>query len=1021
MAAGSTNVLTTQFGRDFAVQIRSVASDGIVGTGVVISLEGRVVTCAHVVEDAGVDPKAIAGEEVAIFFPQTELREEKSRRAIVAACFPNHDDDVVVLKLTGAPPPLWPKHVAVLGSTDTVSAAARSGRPFSSYGYRRLDKYAAGWAQGTIVGSIEQPRDSTLQADPVQLRSGEINKGMSGAGVLDTERNLVVGIISETWFPDESTKDSNTSWAVDAQVLALKPLGLEVRADPLPLRAAPQPTKDTSRARSIAVRKLEPELGMAPSSLREWVGREDLLAALDRDYENPNRLVTGLIGSGGAGKGSIARRWIDQVLEDDSRPKPDGVFWWDFYERPQVEEFLEAVLVYLSGGRVDTSAFPSTTSRVRLAAAMLSGGRYILVLDGLEVLQDREGDRHGLIRNWDMNDFVRSVAGGEHGSYCVITSQVPVLDLLEYRTYAHLTVDELSNEEGRRLLQKVGVGGSDDEFDQVVETWDGHALALSLIGRYLVDKHGGKISELANIAPPTDDESRYDRVHRALRRYRDVEDDDRAFLMILSAFRLPVREDAFGPVFRSPTTGTAVTGPLANLDDETFDGLVGKLLERRLLRASTREGATQYAAHPLIRDYFRSQLSDIDEGEVQKLHARIAAYYVEMSSVPHPHSGLVPLQGQSGRTPTLRELGPLIEAVHHDCQAREFDEAYSILEESINQGMRAVLIKELGANDVYLDLLRGFFPGEDTSLQPQVTDVIPQSDIIGDFGFALMNVGRLRESLTFHERGSSTGPIESRSTSLINLGETKLHLGQIQQAEAVLEEGLSLADRIGDLDERSRQKATIQSWLALAKHLRGQPEEALVIFQRALASQKEQEKEVAYLYSWRGVNYGKYLPRAGSVAEGRELAEANLEDCRRAGWLNTVSRCLWVLADLYALDPADRTAGPRYDESVEIARGVAHRLVLLEALTARGRWAARQGQAAAAHVDLNEALEYAYAGEYRILEADIHVGLAWAHHRSGADETARREAERAEAMSDEMDYHWGKVDAQEVLAALDAR
>jgi len=47
------------------------------------------------------------------------------------------------------------------------------------------------------------------------------------------------------------------------------------------------------------------------------------------------------------------------------------------------------------------------------------------------------------------------------------------------------------------------------------------------------------------------------------------------------------------------------------------------------------------------------------------------------------------------------------------------------------------------------------------------------------------------------------------------------------------------------------------------------------------------------------------------------------------------------------------------------------------------------------------------------------AGLAWAHLAAGDTNRARQEAERAQRMSADMGYHWGQVDAAEVLAALD--
>ncbi len=72
----------------------------------------------------------------------------------------------------------------------------------------------------------------------------------------------------------------------------------------------------------------------------------------------------------------------------------------------------------------------------------------------------------------------------------------------------------------------------------------------------------------------------------------------------------------------------------------------------------------------------------------------------------------------------------------------------------------------------------------------------------------------------------------------------------------------------------------------------------------------------------------------------------------------------------------------------------------------------------AAFSDLNEALDYAVDGGYRIYEADIRIALAWAYLADGNESAALDEATRALGMSEDMGYHWGIVDAKEVLAKL---
>jgi len=538
-----------------------VDNDAIVGTGIVVSTDGKIVTCAHVVEAAGIDPRDANGAEVVVYFPQARGGEEKNRKATVIQYFDSFDDDVVLLQLSGLSP-LAPEQIPVLGTADSSE-----NNSFRSYGYRRLDKYVAGWAHGLIQGLVEAPEEINVQCEPVQLESSQINSGMSGSAVLDMERNLVVGIVSETWFPDLSTKDRDTAWAVNGKVLSLKPLGLPVQDAPLPLKAAPEPkTDEETRQQVIGIsqetvtqRSIKEKYSWnnAPSVLTEWTGRDHLLEQITADWNDPKKHVTGLIGFGGEGKSSLARKWVETIIESkvegqksqpaDLEPSTfDGLFWWGFYESRSVDEFLEAALKYMSGGRIDPRAVPSSNLKAQIIGAMLGTGKYLFVLDGLEVMQHQEGDQYGLLQSNDLRDLLTFFARPDNQSFCLITSRAPLLDLMDYTTYTHRDVERLSEEDGRALLRRLGVKGSDDELNQVVSDWDGHALTLSILAAYLAEQYQGDIHHLADIPVPTADEPRYERVHRVLRHYDEhLTEEEREFLKLFSVFRLPVQDSAF--------------------------------------------------------------------------------------------------------------------------------------------------------------------------------------------------------------------------------------------------------------------------------------------------------------------------------------------------------------------------------------------------------------------------------------------------------------------------------------------
>lgn len=632
--------------RDFTVQIRRPDNDEIVGTGLAITMDGRVITCAHVVYAALlVHPREAANAEVGVYFPQARGDERKAYRATVAQCFPGHDDDVVVLQLDG-PTPLGPEQLPVLGTAEPSAF-----HPFRSYGYRRLAQYRDGHAHGTILDAVAAPEDLKLHAEPIQLESRQINQGMSGAGILDVERNLVVGLIAEVYKAKADGIDQGTSWGINARVLTIPPMAVALQDAPLPKAAAPQPQADfQAAARQIRPHAPESQFIAAPPPLEEWVGRQELLEGLSRDYSDPGRRVTGLIGFGGEGKSSLARRWVDSLTADRSPitdNRPTGIFWWGFYDNQNVDEFFETALDFISGGQIDPTRMRSSSVRAQVIAAMLANGRYLFVLDGLEVLQRQEGDDYGLLTSPDLQTFLELFAAPGHNSFCLVTSRAPLLDLMAYTSYTHRDVGPVSAQDGRALLRELGVTGPNADLDQLVAQWGGHALTLSLLGSYLQWRHEGDVA-FANEFDPLSDETpavadatasiarmRYAHVHRVLRRYDEhLTAAERAFMTLFSAFRTPVAPDAFAGVFRPPSSFLPPEGGdteggnlplqnnLAQLTDAEFTTLLTQLVGYRLLRHN--ETTYTYTTHPLVRSHYLARLTH--SGQAAHTHDQLKDY-----------------------------------------------------------------------------------------------------------------------------------------------------------------------------------------------------------------------------------------------------------------------------------------------------------------------------------------------------------------------------------------------------------
>jgi hypothetical protein len=118
----------------------------------------------------------------------------------------------------------------------------------------------------------------------------------------------------ESFCADRLGKDANAAWGVNNHVLSLGSLDLPLIDKPRLRRPAarPQPQFQHMAQRPVQVRP-QSQFHSAPPPLDEWVGRSELLEGLKRDYADPQRRVTGLIGFGGEEKSSLARgRWIAQ-------------------------------------------------------------------------------------------------------------------------------------------------------------------------------------------------------------------------------------------------------------------------------------------------------------------------------------------------------------------------------------------------------------------------------------------------------------------------------------------------------------------------------------------------------------------------------------------------------------------------------------------------------------------------------------------------------------------------------------
>jgi tetratricopeptide (TPR) repeat protein len=995
----------TQNIRFSAVQIRRHGDANPVGTGFFVSSDGTVATCRHVIADAGVIPdtgeaaprlpQLIFGRSsrgrgiVDIYIPaiheQRFSRDARLVQAVVKCCpFPPFGDDVALLELLQPFGEISAEEFVTLGD-----AAHSAGSPFAAFGFRIRGEHDGGLpARGLVLGAAgESPLERTdrkLHKPSVTMRSPEIAPGMSGSPVLDLRRNLVVGIVSETWESGRFGKDRDLCWAVDGGVLAEQPLRLPVRTDPLPLQAAPSYDLEIdvkSLVKSAPARSPRP----VPTPSESWVDRPALSAHLDSAWSNREVRVVALVGFGGSGKTTLAARWIDKIGAE-----ADGVFWYQFRSEADGDTFFEAAIRHLSDKAVGLPEYKWAGARPGLLARLLEGGRYIFVLDSLEAVQHRTGDLYGSFVSEHIREFLRFFATPSHSSLCVVTTRAPLVDIENYSTFFWYGADRMSPQEGRALLRTSEIDVPDSILDGIVRNWDGHALALALIAGRL----RGRKSLLPHDVPtPTSEPTDRDRVEELLRSYDrgttgedSLPEDERHILFAIALFRTAAPIEA---IRRVASTMKGVTDVLPILQ---------KLQARRLVEPL--QNGDSYSEHPLVHDYYGARLR-ASFSSVEDLHRAAAEYYESIAKNP-------------SKSPNLADLADWIEATYHFCCAGNRDRAYEIYYDKLEQ-RNMVFSWQLNAYSTLAGILEAFYPdGRYNDFRP-IQDASKCRFLVNRLGVCRMNLGCLPEAHPLFEEAIAiareAGNHSGILGSLENQVEAASYYGRLTVARHSADEALKLAQELEDRDE-IRDALCYSAYIA---SLSGQLVVATRQFDEAQALQASINPGSPFVASLYGIWHADHLRRIGKLDAARALTEQLLAQAESDEKLDDISMTWRLLGDIAGAARADDQAAQDeaakcHDEAVRGARAISEVTVLLEALLARGRWAASHGRIGA-EADLSEALNLARGGSYRPYEADIRLGRARLFAMRGETVLAKEQLAKARELADQSGYHWAKQEA----------
>jgi hypothetical protein len=585
---------------------------------------------------------------------------------------------------------------------------------------------------------------------------------------------------------------------------------------------------------------------------RVLFGRETALAALDAAWAKGTLNVYTLVAWGGAGKTSLVFHWVQTRFAAKGWPGIERYFDWSFYSQgtgesrqTSADPFIAKALAFF-GDPDPTVGGPH--ERGERLAVLIRRHRTLLVLDGIEPLQYPPNDpQAGRLKDQALDALLRELAADNPG-LVVITTREHLTNVEGYATTEEQKLDKLAKEAAVSLLRDLKIVGTDGELHAAWQDAGGHALTLSLLGRFIADAYEDRdirrYNEVKFEAADQEHQGRsafkvmvaYERwLHSGgPQRQREL-----AVLRLTGLFDRPMAKRCLQALRAEPAI-PGLTDALVTLTPQQWNIAVNRLSEVELLSVS----ADAIDAHPLIREYFAAQLKRNQPEAFRAAHSRLFDYLCE--NTPHRPDG-------------IDGLAPLYEAVSHGCLAGRHQEACDkVYVDRITRGEEKYVIRKLGAIGADLAAVAAFFDAPWRQVSPNLTED-DQAWLLNQAAFRLRALGRLSEALQPMRAGLRSEVRRSgwsnAAISASNLGELEVTLGRLPDAVTDARQSITHADQSGDAFQWIGKRATA----ADALHQSGQREEAGTLFAEAERMQQKYQPQFDLLYSLQGFRYCDWL------------------------------------------------------------------------------------------------------------------------------------------------------------------
>ena len=440
-----------------------------------------------------------------------------------------------------------------------------------------------------------------------------------------------------------------------------------------------------------------------PVTGSDLFGREEDIAFLNDAWANQRINVVTIVAWAGVGKSTLVNHWLRGMAAEDYR-SAQLVFGWSFYRQgssggtSSANEFVDEALAWF--GDPDPRIGTAWEKGERLAK-LIAHRRTLLILDGLEPLQNPPGAQEGRLRDPSLQALLKELAAFNTG-LCVITTRLPVADITDHeRTSApRRDLEHLSSDAGANLLRALGARGDQAELRSASDEFGGHCLALTLLGSYLTDAYDGDIRCRREVSEHLSHDVRQGaHARKVMESYQTWfgEGPELSVLRILGLFDRPADEKALEALLKPPSI-PGLTESLTDLSSTEWRTILARLRRARLLAGEDPHNRGQLDAHPLVREYFGEQLRGQQMDAWKECNRRL--YHYNRALAPQLPD-------------TFSEMEPLFLAVICGCNADLYREAlHEVYIPRIERADASFAANVLGARGALLSVLIHFFANE---------------------------------------------------------------------------------------------------------------------------------------------------------------------------------------------------------------------------------------------------------------------------------------------------------------------